>query len=284
MSLLIRSALSEDLDAVVALLREDVIREVDESDVPAASYREAFEEIRADAHQDLLVGELGGEVVATAQVTWVRHLTYVGGLMCQLESVRVRSDVRGRGIGRSLVEHVVGQARARGAARVELTTNARRERAQAFYRSLGFTASHVGMKLYLGPPAAGSGLSTDPAAGVPMRLHHVQVACPPGGEDEARRFYRDALGIPEVAKPPVLAARGGCWFRGESVEVHVGVEEGFVPARKAHPAFVVDDIDTLAERVGAAGFGVTWDDGFPGYRRFYTADGAGNRVELLASP
>jgi len=116
-----------------------------------------------------------------------------------------------------------------------------------------------------------------------MRLHHVQVACPRGGEDAARRFYRDALGIPEVPKPPVLAARGGCWFRGAGVEVHVGVEEPFTSARKAHPAFLVDDIDAVADRVASAGFEVSWDDDFPGHRRFYTADGAGNRVELLAS-
>lgn len=116
-----------------------------------------------------------------------------------------------------------------------------------------------------------------------MRLHHVQVACGPGGEDAVRRFYRDALGIPEVEKPPVLAARGGCWFRGNDVEVHVGVEEPFAPARKAHPAFMVEDIDAVADRVAAAGFAVVWDDHFPGCRRFYTADGVGNRVELLAS-
>ncbi len=116
-----------------------------------------------------------------------------------------------------------------------------------------------------------------------MRLHHVQVSCPAGGEDAARRFYGDALGIHEVEKPPVLAARGGCWFRGESVEVHVGVEADFVPARKAHPAFLVDDVDDVAARVEHAGFPVTWDDDFPGYRRFHTADGNGNRVEILAA-
>ncbi len=116
-----------------------------------------------------------------------------------------------------------------------------------------------------------------------IRLHHVQVSCPEGGEDAARRFYGDALGIPEVEKPPVLAARGGCWFRGQGVEVHVGVEDGFRAARKAHPAFVVDDIDEVAARVEKAGFPVAWDDDFPGYRRFYSADGNGNRVELLAS-
>lgn len=115
-----------------------------------------------------------------------------------------------------------------------------------------------------------------------MRLHHVQVSCPVGGEDAARRFYADGLGIPEVAKPPVLAARGGCWFRGEQVEVHVGVEDTFTPARKAHPAFLVDDIDATAVRLERHGFPVTWDDDFPGYRRFYAADGHGNRVEVLA--
>lgn len=115
-----------------------------------------------------------------------------------------------------------------------------------------------------------------------MRLHHVQVSCPLGGEDAARRFYGDALAIPEVDKPPVLAKRGGCWFRGDSVEVHVGVEEAFGPAHKAHPAFLVEDIDGTAQRVAEHGFAVTWDDDFPGYRRFYTADGNGNRVEILA--
>ena len=115
-----------------------------------------------------------------------------------------------------------------------------------------------------------------------MRLHHVQVACPPGGEDAARSFYADALGIPEVDKPPVLAARGGCWFRDDAVEVHVGVEDDFSRARKAHPAFLVDDIDGRAQWVAEHGFAVAWDDGFPGYRRFYTADGNGNRVEILS--
>lgn len=116
-----------------------------------------------------------------------------------------------------------------------------------------------------------------------MRLHHVQVSCPIGGEDAARSFYGDGLGVPEVEKPPVLAARGGCWFRGEGVEIHVGVEKEFKPAAKAHPAFLVEDIDSVAGRLADHGFAVTWDDDFPGYRRFYTADGNGNRVEVLAA-
>ena len=115
-----------------------------------------------------------------------------------------------------------------------------------------------------------------------MRLHHVQVSCPPGGEDAARAFYAGVLGLPEVAKPPPLAARGGAWFRETNVEVHVGVEEPFQPARKAHPAFLVDDIDAVAHAAATAGFAVAWDENFPGYRRFYTADGNGNRVEVLS--
>ncbi len=126
-----------------------------------------------------------------------------------------------------------------------------------------------------------------------MRIHHVQVSCPPGEEDAARRFYGDGLGLPEVEKPPVLAARGGCWFRAPAasggVEVHVGVEEGFRPARKAHPAFLLDDgdeLDATAVRLEGLGFTVdrTEEHTFPGYRRLHTADGNGNRVELLASP
>lgn len=148
--LLIREARPADLEAVVDLLREDVIREVDESDVPVSAYAAAFTEICAEPHQQLLVGERDGQVVATAQLAWVRQLTYVGGLMCQVESVRVRSDLRGQGLGHELMCHVIEQARARGAARVELTTNAARERAQEFYVRHGFVASHVGMKLLLG--------------------------------------------------------------------------------------------------------------------------------------
>lgn len=122
-----------------------------------------------------------------------------------------------------------------------------------------------------------------------IALHHVQVACPPGGEEAARRFYADALGLSEVAKPSALRSRGGVWFRAYdgrgavSAEVHVGVEAPFVPARKAHPALVVDDLDEVATRVAAAGFAVDdrERDSLPGYRRFHTRDAAGNRVEVL---
>lgn len=146
----VRDARADDLDAVVALLREDALRELDEADVPVAAYAEAFAEILADDHHQLLVGEAGGEVVATAQLSWLRRLTYVGGLFCVVESVRVRSDQRSQGYGVALMREVERIARERGAARIELTTNARRERAHAFYERLGYVASHIGMKRYLG--------------------------------------------------------------------------------------------------------------------------------------
>ena len=116
-----------------------------------------------------------------------------------------------------------------------------------------------------------------------MRIHHVQVCCPAGGEDAARRFYAGVLGLDEVPKTPVLAARGGVWFAGPDFELHVGVEEPFVAARKAHPAFAVEDVDGAAARTAAAGFPVEWDDTIADVRRFHTADGNGNRVEVQAS-
>ncbi len=112
-------------------------------------------------------------------------------------------------------------------------------------------------------------------------LHHVQVSCPAGGEVDVRRFYGDLLGLTEVEKPAALSARGGAWFRGEGYELHVGVEEGFTPARKAHPAFLVADAEALAHRLRGAAIEVRWDDDFPGYRRFHTHDLHGNRVEIL---
>lgn len=114
-----------------------------------------------------------------------------------------------------------------------------------------------------------------------LALHHVQLAMPRGEEEAARAFYGDALGLDEVAKPPELAKRGGAWFRSGALEVHLGVEEGFTPARKAHPGILTDDLDGLAARLTAAGQNVRPDDAFPGHRRFYVDDCFGNRLEFL---
>ena len=112
-------------------------------------------------------------------------------------------------------------------------------------------------------------------------LHHVQLAIPAGGEGACRAFWAGVLGMDEVAKPPVLAARGGCWFRGGGLEVHLGVEDDFVPARKAHPGVLVTGLRALADRLAGAGVTVTWDGEFPGHDRFYAHDPFGNRLEFL---
>ncbi len=120
----------------------------------------------------------------------------------------------------------------------------------------------------------------------------MQVVCPPGGEDVARRFYAEGLGMAEVDKPGDLRARGGVWFRAHdaagvvTAELHIGVEAPFVPARKAHPALLLGsevDLDALARRLEDLGFEVDWRerDTLPGYQRLHTFDGHGNRVELL---
>jgi catechol 2,3-dioxygenase-like lactoylglutathione lyase family enzyme len=112
-------------------------------------------------------------------------------------------------------------------------------------------------------------------------LHHAQLAMPAGAEPEVRAFYAGILGMTELDKPPVLAARGGCWFRSGALELHLGVERDFSPARKAHPGMLVSDIDALAARLTASGVDVEWDDDFPGHRRFYAHDPLGNRLEFL---
>ena len=112
-------------------------------------------------------------------------------------------------------------------------------------------------------------------------VHHVQLAAPAGSEGVLRHFYGDLLGLPEVAKPPALATRGGVWFRSAGVEVHLGVEEGFRPARKAHPGLLVEDLDALVDRLAEAGVPAQWYGDLPGHRRCYVADPVGNRLELL---
>jgi catechol 2,3-dioxygenase-like lactoylglutathione lyase family enzyme len=114
-----------------------------------------------------------------------------------------------------------------------------------------------------------------------LGLHHVQLAVPVGAEERCRAFWRDVLGLTELEKPPALAGRGGCWFAARGLEVHLGVEEDFRPARKAHPGILVAGIDGLAEQLGRSGVAVSWDEGFPGHRRFYAADPFGNRLEFL---
>src|SRR6476659_5975006 len=100
-----------------------------------------------------------------------------------------------------------------------------------------------------------------------IAVDHVQLAMPAGGEDAARAFYAGVLGLTEQTKPPLLAARGGCWFEDGPVKLHLGVEDDFRPARKAHPALLVRDLPALVVRLREAGVEVVDDDLLPGYAR-----------------
>lgn len=114
-------------------------------------------------------------------------------------------------------------------------------------------------------------------------LDHVQLAMPPGEEEAAESFYRDLLGADVLPRPPALAARGGRWFAWEDgrVQVHLGVEEPFRPAKKAHPALVVDGLDELVAALEEGGHPARFDDENPGVRRCYVEDPFGNRIELV---
>jgi catechol 2,3-dioxygenase-like lactoylglutathione lyase family enzyme len=116
-----------------------------------------------------------------------------------------------------------------------------------------------------------------------IAIDHVQLAMPPGEEEAARRFYCDLLGMVEIPKPAELAKRGGCWFASGSVQLHLGVEVDFRPAKKAHPALRCGDYDGLTSRLGAAGVEVKLDESIPGIRRCHVSDPFGNRIELIAA-
>ena len=112
-------------------------------------------------------------------------------------------------------------------------------------------------------------------------IDHIQLAMPAGEEDQARAFYGGLLGLSEVPKPPELAKRGGAWFESGPVKVHLGVEPDFRPARKAHPALLVDDLEALIQRCRAAGCEIKTDVPLEGYQRYHVFDPFGNRIELM---
>ncbi len=112
-------------------------------------------------------------------------------------------------------------------------------------------------------------------------IDHVQLAMPAGEEETARQFYSNLLGMIEVAKPPELAKRGGCWFESGSVQIHLGVENDFRAAKKAHPALRCRDYGALTNCLRAAGIEVRDDDNIPGVRRSHVQDPFGNRIELI---
>lgn len=114
-----------------------------------------------------------------------------------------------------------------------------------------------------------------------IRIDHVQLAMPAGGEAEAVAFYEGVLGIPQVSKPDHLARRGGCWFEAGPLKVHLGADPDFHPATKAHPAFIVDDVRAVTNAVREAGLAVHDVDPLEGYERVHVTDPFGNRIELM---
>jgi catechol 2,3-dioxygenase-like lactoylglutathione lyase family enzyme len=116
------------------------------------------------------------------------------------------------------------------------------------------------------------------------RIDHIQIAAPEGCESAARDFYGAILGLKEIEKPPLLRARGGCWFECGSQQLHIGVERDFRAARKAHPAFAVMDLDELRKTLAERGVAIVEDDSLPGTRRFYAEDPWGNRLEFVEIP
>ena len=117
---------------------------------------------------------------------------------------------------------------------------------------------------------------------MPVRhIDHILIAMPAGREADARAFYCGVLGMSEKIKPPVLAARGGCWFEIGALQVHLGVEKNFIPARKAHPAFIVEDLAGMIEKAMQGGYNVTADEPLEGCERRHVDDPFGNRIELI---
>ena len=149
MNLKFRLATKEDLTEIVSMLLDDVLgskREKISDEIPQ-SYFDAFEKIAKDPNQELTIVELDGEKVATFQLSFIQYLTYQGGMRAQIEAVRTHSNHRGKGIGKLVFEHAINRAKEKGCHMLQLTTDKQRPDAIRFYESLGFVASHEGMKL-----------------------------------------------------------------------------------------------------------------------------------------
>ncbi|MGB5665336.1 MAG: GNAT family N-acetyltransferase [Maribacter sp.] len=149
---MIRQAIKNDLPAIVQMIANDELgklREDYQEPLPQ-KYHDAFELIKTDSNQELVVMENGsGQIIGTLQLSFIQYLTYQGGIRAQIEAVRVHEEYRGKGIGRQLFEWAIQRAIEKGAHIVQLTTDKKRPEAIQFYKKLGFTSSHLGMKLHL---------------------------------------------------------------------------------------------------------------------------------------
>lgn len=236
-----------------------------------------------------LVALAGGEVVGWCDIVPRPH---EGFQHCGVLGMGVLASHRGRGIGRRLATEALRRAWEKGLEKVELDVYASNKVARSLYKSLGFAVEGVRRRARKIDGAYDDivqmalfregGVATN-SQGRPLitALDHIQVAMPAGGEEQARAFYHGILGLEEVEKPTKLKSRGGCWFHGRRTIVHIGVEEEFRAARKAHPAFTVSDLEGLRHALERAGYQVIPDDAVPGVERFYTFDPFGNRLEFI---
>ncbi len=230
---------------------------------------------------------LNGRIVGMAgypAVDWDNRSTRIGYWLDQAH--------QGRGIMTAAVRMLTDHALAVWQLnRVEIHVVTENQRSRAIPERLGFREEGTlrGAQFIDGSfldLAVYSRLAADRSASPAqvIGLDHVQVAAPVGCEKDARGFYGDQLGLPELEKPEALRGRGGVWFACGAQQLHVGVSDDFAPALKAHPALRVrrPDLDLIAARLTAAGSTLQWDDAIPSMRRFYASDPWGNRIELVA--
>lgn len=287
----IRDAVEADLAAITEITNQVVAEGTAiwrDDPVTVEDRRAWLAQRRASDHPVLVAETETGEVAGFA--TFGAFRPFPGYHPTVEHSIHLAEEHRGLGIGRQLLDALIERATAAGKEAMVAGVDAATVGSVRFHERAGFREvghlPRIGRKFgqpvdlillqldLVDPPAA-------PAPGRIVAVDHVQLAMPSGGEDQARAFYRDLLGLPETPKPPHLAARGGCWFETDGAKLHLGVETDFRPARKAHPALRVVGLETLVERLRAAGVSIVDDEPLPGHDRLYVEDPFGNRIELL---
>ena len=225
-----------------------------------------------------------GALVACGFYEWRDGYTYIGRL-------GTLPAHRGAGLGGALLAWAEERSRGHGDTRARLATRVHWAELRRYYEARGYRAVSYGTHPGKAWPTwvdfekdlAAAPRHTAPAdAFAPVALDHVQLAIPKGTEDEARAFWIGVLGFAELPKPAESAGRGGAWFADGPVQVHVGVEDDFAPARKAHPALRVRGLEALRARLVAAGRPITPLAPLAGAPRFHSADPFGNRIEFIA--
>lgn len=291
----IRDAIEADLVAITEITNQVVAEgtAIWRDDPVTVEDRASWLAQRLAEHHPVLVAETEtGQVAGFA--TFGEFRPFPGYHPTVEHSIHLAEHHRGLGIGRQLLDALIGRAIALGKEAMIAGVDAATVGSIRFHERAGFREvghlPRVGRKF--GQPVdlvllqldlvETQSVVTTSDTGMVVAVDHVQLSMPTGGEDRARAFYGDLLGLPEVAKPAPLAAdRGGCWFASAVAKVHLGVEADFRPARKAHPALRVDGLGALVDRLRAAGVTIVDDEPLAGHDRVYIDDPFGNRIELL---